>query len=862
MIKKKSSSFLSVLLFRSDFKDAKIKNLKPLEFPEGVFSVISPKKQAVLESGIYKTPFPFNELLLSANVILGGNNEGSFELEAKILTGKSWSKWLSFGCFSTSAVKRGSAKNQKDGSILIDTDILKTKIPAEGLKFRIKINAGKGAALRLVSFTATDASLKYSAWRGSRKSLQTKILPIPPASQFTQPTDRAGRICSPVCCCMALNEAGITVSAADFEKITHDETADICGNWFLNTAGCGAAGAYAFTTRLNSIEEAKALIEKGIPICASLTFGENELPGFYLKKTAGHFMLIKGFNENGDIAVNDPASPSDAEAEKIYPFRAFEKAWLGTKRGLCYVITSNIGALLNVRASVSELYRKPPLSGTEKEKKELIETQLLFNEPVEAIKTSGEWAFIRTLEQKSETQCGLKLLPHYEGWIKAEDLRLGIAANPSHIVSRKKIMANGIISGPASQPLQEKTSLSLGTKLPYPIPGKTRKIEKISKENISSLRKNILETAKTFLGDPYVWGGRSAWGIDCSGLANISYRAWGINLPRNAHGQFLASETIEPESLKPADLMFLSDTFMPNRIGHVMLYLGEGKIIEATQSTNNVRIVSCEEKFGIPFSKLHNGTVLPNGKSFHCGTVFTKHFFKHGRLSEPGNRVIRNAPNKNKPPIPGNKAEEIIKVLKKEYPNAGCELNHKNVFELLAATILSAQCTDERVNKITPILFSSFPDAAAMAAAPIEKIEEIIRPTGFFRSKALSLKEASRSIMENYGGEIPKDKAKLMTLRGVAGKTANVILGTGYGIAGGIVVDTHVKRLAFRLGLTEETDPEKIEQGLIKIIPQSEWIWFSHALILHGRGPCDARKPLCAECHLATICPKMGIKMK
>ena len=774
-----------MLLFHSDFKDAKTENLKPLEFPEGLFSVISPKKHAVLESGIYKTPFPFNELLFSVNILLGGNNEESFELEAKILTGKSWSRWLSFGCFSNSAGKRGSAKNQKDGDILIDTDILKTKIPAEALKFRIKINAGAGAALRLVSFTATDTSSKYSAWHGNRKDLQTKILPVPPSSQFTQPTDRAARICSPVCCCMALKTAGITVSASDFEKITHDETADICGNWFLNIAGCGAAGAYAFSARLNSIEEAKALIEKGIPICASLTFGENELPGFYLKKTAGHFMLIKGFTENGDIVTNDPAAPTDKEAEKIYPFRAFERAWLGTKRGLCYIITGNIGTLLNVRASVSELYRKPPLSGSEKEKKELIETQLIFNEPVEAIKTCGEWALIRTLEQQSETQCGQKLLPHYEGWIKTDALSLGIAINPSHIVSKKEIMAKDIISGPACQPLQEKTPLSLGTKLPYPIPGKTRKIEKISKATLSSLRKNILETAKLFLGDPYIWGGRSAWGTDCSGLANISYRAWGIDLPRNAHGQFLASETAEPSSLKPADLMFLSDTNIDDRIGHVMLYMGNEQIIEATQSSNSVRIISCEEKFGTPFSQLRNGIVLPNGKSFHCGTVFTKHFLKHGRLSEPGNKVTRNSSNQKKAAIEKNKgaeinenkAKEIVKALKKEYPDAGCELNHRNVFELLAATILSAQCTDERVNKITPILFSEFPDAAAMAAAPIEKIEEIIRPTGFFRSKAMSLKEASRRIMENYGGKIPENKKELMTLRGVAGKTANVVLG-------------------------------------------------------------------------------------
>lgn len=200
--------------------------------------------------------------------------------------------------------------------------------------------------------------------------------------------------------------------------------------------------------------------------------------------------------------------------------------------------------------------------------------------------------------------------------------------------------------------------------------------------------------------------------------------------------------------------------------------------------------------------------------------------------------------------------KKIIDGLKKLYPDAGCELEHGNVFELLVATILSAQCTDERVNKTTPALFAKYPDAAAMAAAPVEDLETLIRPTGFFRSKALSIKEASRKITEDFGGEIPKDKDKLMTLRGVAGKTANVVLGTGYGIASGIVVDTHVKRLSFRMGLTKETDPVKIEKALIKKIPEKDWIWLSHAMILHGRRVCNARKPQCENCALNGVCPK------
>lgn len=201
----------------------------------------------------------------------------------------------------------------------------------------------------------------------------------------------------------------------------------------------------------------------------------------------------------------------------------------------------------------------------------------------------------------------------------------------------------------------------------------------------------------------------------------------------------------------------------------------------------------------------------------------------------------------------------IISTLKKMYPNAGCSLVHKNVFELLIATILSAQCTDERVNKVTPELFKKYPDAKEMANADITDLERLIHSTGFYKHKALSLKEASQKIVKDFNGKVPNTKEELLTLRGVADKTANVVMGTGYAIASGIVVDTHVKRLSFRMGFTKQTVPEKIEKELISIVDKSDWIWFSHALILHGRASCNAKKPQCDECAITAFCPKKGI---
>ena len=197
----------------------------------------------------------------------------------------------------------------------------------------------------------------------------------------------------------------------------------------------------------------------------------------------------------------------------------------------------------------------------------------------------------------------------------------------------------------------------------------------------------------------------------------------------------------------------------------------------------------------------------------------------------------------------------ILALLHAEYPDACCALNHHNALELLVATILSAQCTDERVNKVTPALFAKYPDARAFAEADRAELEEMVRSTGFYRNKAKNIQEACQRIVQEYDGEVPANMDDLLKLSGVARKTANVVLGVAYQIADGIVVDTHVKRLSNRLGLTTQSDPEKIERDLLTITPRAEWIDLSHLLIFHGRRVCDARKPNCAGCVINHLCP-------
>ena len=197
---------------------------------------------------------------------------------------------------------------------------------------------------------------------------------------------------------------------------------------------------------------------------------------------------------------------------------------------------------------------------------------------------------------------------------------------------------------------------------------------------------------------------------------------------------------------------------------------------------------------------------------------------------------------------------EILRRLAKAYPNAECALVHHNAWELLVATILSAQCTDARVNMVTPELFRIFPTPKAMAEASLPAIEEIIRSTGFYHNKAKSISGAAKKIVGDFGGKVPQTMAELLTVPGAARKTANVVLGVAYRIAEGVVVDTHVLRISNRLGLTQSDDPKKVEQDLMQILPKDRWIAFSHEVIHHGRNICVARKPKCVDCSLETLC--------
>lgn len=237
--------------------------------------------------------------------------------------------------------------------------------------------------------------------------------------------------------------------------------------------------------------------------------------------------------------------------------------------------------------------------------------------------------------------------------------------------------------------------------------------------------------------------------------------------------------------------------------------------------------------------------------------VFAKRILFAGKEKKVARQQKKNPPAD---PLLKTRVHQILRLLEQTYPDAQCALNFTTPLELLVATILSAQCTDERVNQVTRTLFTKYRSASDYVKVPLAELEQEIRPTGFYRNKAKTLQACCQQLLQEHGGQVPKDMEALVRLPGVGRKTANVVLGTAYGIASGIVVDTHVSRIARRLGLTQHLQAEKIEEDLLALVPQEEWIAFGHRMIHHGRRICTARKPKCEVCPLQKVCPRIGVE--
>lgn len=591
-------SWTLVHFLPGDFSGFRAVNLAPAAFPGAVFRVKDPGRQASLASPELTALFPFDQLLLSANAVFPSG--GELEAQASVRTARGWSPWFSWGTFSPG----GSASRPAENNFgRMDTDVLKLARKASAFRYRLLLRPGgpKPPLLRLAAACYTDSSLPFrpqaAAGTGAVK------LDLPKLSQIALNAPHSRDICSPVSLSMVLAGLGKRSPALHTAAAVRDGTRGIFGNWFFNTAYAGSLGLHSVLTRLNSLDEARVYLEAGVPVTASLTFGPGELRGAPLKRTSGHLMVITGFTGNGDVVVNDPAAPDDRTVERVYSRGQFEKAWLGNKFGLSYIVTEDLGRFLAVKWPYAELYGTPP--GGKHGRRKLIESQLLLNERVELAELSGRWARVRACEQKSLRADGRTLAP-YEGWTEAAALTFRPPLPPDSVVKTKTAAAGG-------------RNFSLGVKLNSSLPERNpsgRSLNRLAPPATPVLRRGTLRTARLFLGDKYYWGGRSAWGVDCSGLVSLAFRAWGVDLPRNAGDQFYASRRIAREELLPGDLIFSSDASEPMDITHVMIYSGRGRLIEATGDSNSVREVSFEKKFGVPFREAENAMVAGGKKIF------------------------------------------------------------------------------------------------------------------------------------------------------------------------------------------------------------------------------------------------------
>ncbi len=617
-----------VHLTTGDFTNARLHGFRKAELPEGALAAGGRRPvTAVLISAPLKAAIPFNQLLGGANAALGPKD--SLELAVQVKYEAGWSRWFQFGGFGP-AGKAASVRGHENAFGRMDTDTLTLTKKAGWLRYRVTINAAAGsrAILRLVSVTCTDTEAAYNSELAVRKPdcFKPALLKVPGISQMVQRTPHAKNICSPTSVAMILRYFGLKAGALPTAAAVFDHAGNIYGNWTLNTMYAGSRGLYAWPARFDSLEEARQYLAAGIPLAVSLTFGPGKLKKSPLKQTRGHLMVLKGFDARGRALVNDPAAPDERTVERAYDRKEFARAWLKNKYGTAYVIAPLALIPLTARAPLAELFSRPP-GPAKKDKTRHIESQLLPLEHINFGAARGAWLKVTAREQPRKEKREDKDFKPYSGWIESRSASFHLLLEPDAVVRVKKAPLE---DGPVSE-------LSIGARVRILwrekkssvrvlLPGGTTAL--ISEKYLNllpvrikgmELRKKILETARQFLGDKYYWGGRSGYGTDCSGLVNLAYRVWGIDLPRNASDQCVCGRAATGR-LKPADLIFSTSRKDLTKVNHVMLYSGGERLLEATQDSWSVREVTFRHKFGLDLAKIRNGSVV-NGRTIFFRTV-------------------------------------------------------------------------------------------------------------------------------------------------------------------------------------------------------------------------------------------------
>jgi cell wall-associated NlpC family hydrolase len=635
-----ANSFNLNHIFPADFESAKVKNLKEINPPKGVFklelSTMSAISKGELISPSIKALFPFNELLISAGAALKTGNSISVSAQVKTKNG-AWSKWYSFGDFTTDG-ESSSLNPQEDTLGKVAVDILKLKKPCAYFRYKINLESFNSFSpiLKQVSSVYTNTKKAYNEKSALKKSPKFKSLYInvPKLSQMAMQFKYSKDICSPVSLSMVMNYYGLKEKPLKTVAAVYDKKQKIYGNWLFNTQYASTKLFYARIKRFNNMSEAEKYIANGIPIIASLTFAAGKLKKAPVKFSKGHLVVIKGFTWKGDVIVNDPAAATDKTVGIVYNRKEFARAWLKNKFGTAYILNRRLPQQAVIGKSHCNVMRKPLLPKTANSFEKNFETQVIAGEKIKILELKKDWARVKIIEQLRAKKTRDINFEHYSGWLDIKCLATENIIDTDIIVRSKKATA---------LKAKHKKELSMGTKLKLISTEKNKIIHvATSKGKILSLRKKdivfekevknlkpaamrtkLIKTARQFIGDKYSWGGRSGFDTDCSGLVNLSYRVLGIDLPRNACDQFLVAKVVNKKNLKPADLIFSTKTGEPKNIDHVMIYSGNGKLIEATRETNSIREVSFKKKFGKNLADIKNGQMI-NGSRIYFRTVIKK----------------------------------------------------------------------------------------------------------------------------------------------------------------------------------------------------------------------------------------------
>ncbi|MBI5200317.1 MAG: C39 family peptidase [Elusimicrobia bacterium] len=584
-----------------DIEGSRLAGLKALPFEDGLV-----EGSGELESPELLVP-PFDELVGSWNADIPKG--ASVELRVQARVDGRWSPWYALARWDASTGGRNLGE-QKDEFGKVDVDTLVLAKPADAVRYRVVLGqTGRKAprlhrvALAMSKVAEAPASRPFSPGPWVRE------LAVRPRSQAVEKEKYRHDICSPTCLSMVLDFWGRrlkTTKVADAVLDQKDPEAKRYGNWPLNIAFASMEGVHGHIARLDGMAGLEREVEGGRPVIVSITFAEGELGGSPMKKTKGHLFVVSGFTPEGDVIVRDPAGPTLDQVRRVYKRADVERVWAVKKRGVAYVLAPRFPQDLVVGVPAADLRRK------NRDDAEL-GSQLVYGERVRALRAKGDWVEVEALEQ--EAHLPAKEWHPYRGWTKASALRWPPEIPGDAVVRVKRAEARTDDGHPIGLPLGARVDVevwngeSASVRL---LDGRLAeaKAAELRQAGLPPDRGRILQTARQLLGGPYVWGGRSPDGVDCSGLSSLSYRSEGVDLPRDAHEQFLRANPLKRWALKPADLIFLSKPGKKAPITHVMLYAGSDAILESRQSAGKTLETSFRERFGKPLSEIEWGDVV------------------------------------------------------------------------------------------------------------------------------------------------------------------------------------------------------------------------------------------------------------